>query len=257
MNTTTQGFRISASTGLHKGDRAYQQDQIELLVHPRIPGCALGLVADGMGGKSGGRTAADQVVMTARQVFERFAPMRDDPSAMLTSLVVESHLMIKLTAITAEEEPHSTLAAFLVMPSRQAFTVHAGDSRIYHYRGAELVRRTKDHSYVQRLIDEGRLTEEKANTHPQSNLLTGCLGTQQDPPVELNHIDYLEVGDSLMACSDGLWHYFTPEELASVLHAQPPRDAVEILVGEARRRAHGTGDNISIAVLKLEPLPAA
>ena len=50
MNTTTQGFRISASTGLHKGDRAYQQDQIELLVHPRIPGCALGLVADGLGG---------------------------------------------------------------------------------------------------------------------------------------------------------------------------------------------------------------
>ena len=94
MNTTTQGFRISASTGLHKGDRAYQQDQIELLVHPRIPGCALGLVADGMGGKSGGRTAADQVVMTARQVFERFSPARDDPTKMLTDLIVESHLMI-------------------------------------------------------------------------------------------------------------------------------------------------------------------
>ena len=93
MNTTTQGFRLSAATGLHKGDRAYQQDQIELLVHPRIQGCALGLVADGMGGKSGGRTAADQVVMTARQVFERFSPARDDPTAMLTSLVVESHLM--------------------------------------------------------------------------------------------------------------------------------------------------------------------
>src|ERR1700753_2563251 len=165
MNTTTQGFRLSAATGLHKGDRAYQQDQIELLVHPRVAGCALGLVADGMGGKSGGRTAAGQVIMTARQVFERLAPARDEPSAMLTSLVVESHLMIKLTAITAEEEPHSTIAAFLVMPNRNAYTVHAGDSRIYHFRGAELVRRTKDHSYVQRLIDEGRLTEEKANTH--------------------------------------------------------------------------------------------
>jgi len=158
MNTTTQGFRISASTGLHKGDRAYQQDQIELLVHPRIPGCALGLVADGMGGKSGGRTAADQVVMTARQVFERFSPQRDDPTAMLTSLVVESHLMIKLTAITAEEEPHSTLAAFLVMPSRQAFTVHAGDSRIYHFHNGRLVKRTMDHSYVQTLVRQGKLS---------------------------------------------------------------------------------------------------
>ena len=59
MNTTTQGFRVSAATGLHKGDRAYQQDQIELLVHPRVAGCALGLVADGMGGKSGGRGDSD------------------------------------------------------------------------------------------------------------------------------------------------------------------------------------------------------
>ena len=254
MNTTTQGFRISASTGLHKGDRAYQQDQIELLVHPRIPGCALGLVADGMGGKSGGRTAADQVVMTARQVFERFSPARDDPSKMLTDLVVESHLMIKLTAITAEEEPHSTLAAFLVMPSRQAYTVHAGDSRIYHFRGAELVRRTKDHSYVQRLIDEGRLTEEKANTHPQSNLLTGCLGTQQDPPVELNHIDYLEVGDSLMACSDGLWHYLTAREIGAIINALSPREATEMLISKARQRARGSGDNLSLVLVRVEAI---
>jgi serine/threonine protein phosphatase PrpC len=65
----------------------------------------------------------------------------------------------------------------------------------------------------------------------------------------------MQPGDLLMACSDGLWHYFSPEELASVLYAEPPREAVEILVGEARRRARGTGDNISIAVLKLEALP--
>jgi serine/threonine protein phosphatase PrpC len=256
MNTTTQGFRLSAATGLHKGDRAYQQDQIELLVHPRVPGCALGLVADGMGGKSGGRTAADQVVMTARQVFERFTPDRDDASAMLTSLVVESHLMIKLTAITAEEEPHSTLAAFLVMPNRKAYTVHAGDSRIYHFRGAELVRRTKDHSYVQRLIDEGRLTEEKANTHPQSNLLTGCLGTQQDPPVELNHIDHLEIGDSLMACSDGLWHYLTAREIGAIINALTPREASEMLISKARQRARGSGDNLSLVLVRVEAMAA-
>jgi serine/threonine protein phosphatase PrpC len=254
MSSTTQGFRISAATGLHKGDRAYQQDQIELLVHPRILGCTLGIVADGMGGKSGGRTASDQVIMTARQVFERFDSSRDDPATMLSSLLVESHLMIKLTAITAEEEPHSTLAAFLVMPDLTAYTVHAGDSRIYHFRGADLVRRTKDHSYVQRLIDEGRLTEEKANTHPQSNLLTGCLGTQQDPPVELNHIDSLKVGDSLMACSDGLWHYLTAREMGAIIHALTPREAGEHLISKARQRARGAGDNLSLVLLKVEAL---
>jgi serine/threonine protein phosphatase PrpC len=181
MTTTSQGYRITAATGLHKGDRAYQQDQVLILAHPRVPGCALALVADGMGGKSGGRTASDQVIMTAKQVFDRYTPATDDPTEMLRQLVVESHLMIKLTAITADEEPHSTLAAFLVLPDRSAYSAHAGDSRVYHFRGAEMLRRTVDHSYVQRLIDEGKITEAQANTHPQANLLTGCLGTQQDP----------------------------------------------------------------------------
>src|SRR5262245_58943247 len=98
MPPKTQGYRLSASTGLHRGDRQYQQDQVELLVHKQVQGRALGLIADGMGGKSGGRTAADQVVMTARQIFGGFSPSTDDPKELLRQLVRESHLMIKLTA---------------------------------------------------------------------------------------------------------------------------------------------------------------
>lgn len=249
------GFRLSAATGIHRGDRPYQQDQVELLVHPRVTGCALAVLADGMGGKSGGRKAADQVLLTARQLFERFVPERDAPGETLKQLVLEAHLMIKLTAITAEEEPHSTVAAFLLMPDRSAHLVHAGDSRIYHFRGPNLVTRTIDHSFVQRLIDEGRLAEADADSHPQSNLLTGCLGTQNDPPVTLGAIERLEVGDSLLACSDGLWHYFSPEELGTVVDALPPREAAEMLVNKARQRARGGGDNLSLALLRVDPLP--
>ena len=254
MTTTSQGYRITAATGLHKGDRAYQQDQVLILAHPRVPGCALALVADGMGGKSGGRTASDQVIMTAKQVFDRYTPATDDPTEMLRQLVVESHLMIKLTAITADEEPHSTLAAFLVLPDRSAYTAHAGDSRVYHFRGAEMLRRTVDHSYVQRLIDEGMITEAQANTHPQANLLTGCLGTQADPPVEITPLDRLEVGDSLLACSDGLWHYLTPRELGAIVSALAPREASEMLIGKARQRARGLGDNLSLALVRFDPI---
>lgn len=59
MSTLVQTFRLTAATALHRGDRAYQQDQVEVLMHPRGSGCALSVVADGMGGKSGGRKAAD------------------------------------------------------------------------------------------------------------------------------------------------------------------------------------------------------
>ena len=127
MHAPSQTFRITASTGLHRGDRAYQQDQVTVVQHDRVVGCVLAVVADGMGGKSGGRKAADQVLLTGKQIFERFVPASDDASEMLKQLVTESHLMIKLTAITAEEEPHSTLAAFLVTPDMQCAVVHAGD----------------------------------------------------------------------------------------------------------------------------------
>lgn len=254
MSANPKGYRLTAATGIHRGDRLYQQDQVDILPHARVPGCLLAVVADGMGGKSGGRKASDQVVLTARQLFDRYAPQSDDPSDTLKQLVLESHLMIKLTAITAEEEPHSTVAAFLVSPGRECDVIHAGDSRVYHFRGADLVFRTKDHSYVQRLVEEGQITEEEANVHPQSNLLTGCLGTFQDPPLTLHHIDRLEIGDTMLACSDGLWHYFSPRELGAIVNTLPPRDASEMLVTKARQRARGGGDNLSLAIVRVEAL---
>ncbi len=254
MSTSTSGYRLTGTTGIHRGDRAYQQDQVEVLPHLRTPGCMMAVLADGMGGKSGGRKAADQVLLTANQLFERYAPNRDDPAEALKQLVLEAHLMIKLTAITSEEEPHSTVAAFIVSPSRACDIVHAGDSRVYHFRGAEMLARTVDHSYVQRLVDEGEINEEEANAHPQSNLLTGCLGTNAEPPVTQLHVDQLQVGDSVLACSDGLWHYFTPRELGAIVHALPPREASEMLVTKARQRARGGGDNLSLALVRVDSL---
>ena len=248
------GFRLLAATGMHRGDRAYQQDQVQIIGHARVPGCVLAVLADGMGGKSGGRKAADQVILTAQQLFERFAPNRDDAQGLLKQIVMEAHLMIKLTAITSEEEPHSTAAAFLIGPTRSCDVIHAGDSRVYHFRGAEMVSRTIDHSYVQRLVDEGTIAEADANAHAQSNLLTGCLGTQQDPPISVKRIDALEFGDTLLTCSDGLWHYFTPRELGAIVHALPPREASEMLIAKARQRARGTGDNASLALVRIEAL---
>src|SRR5436853_7599774 len=125
MSTATTGYRLNATTGIHRGDRAYQQDQVEIFAHDRVPGVVMAVLADGMGGKSGGRKAADQVILTAQQLFERYVPARDDAPEALKQLVLEAHLMIKLTAITSEEEPHSTVAAFIVSPNRECDVVHA------------------------------------------------------------------------------------------------------------------------------------
>ncbi|MBT9474712.1 protein phosphatase 2C domain-containing protein [Polaromonas sp.] len=250
----SKGYRITASTGTHKGDRDYQQDQVNLFSHPRHPSCMLGIVADGMGGRSGGRKASDQVMMTAKQLFERYSPPTDDAQAMLKQIIEEAHMVIKLTAISAEQEPHSTLAAFLINPGGDCHWVHAGDSRIYHYHGGKLIHRTVDHSYVQTLIDKGELTEDEANLHPQSNILMSCLGTEESPPIGYHFIPKLQPHDALLACSDGVWHYFSASELGSALSVLPPREATEFLIKKARSRARGTGDNLSLVIVKLEHL---
>ncbi len=250
----SQNYRLSAATGIDRGDRMYQQDQVDVIPHPRIPGCLLAVVADGMGGKSGGRKASDQVIMIARQLFAAFSPTRDDAAELLRQLVRESHMTIRMTAITSEQEPHSTLAACLVTPQRAGHIIHAGDSRVYHFRGAQMVSRTKDHSLVQRLVDQGKLTEEEAQNHPQSNLLVGCLGAEEDPPLVLHRIERLEVGDSLLLCSDGLWHYFTPRELGTIVNALKPSDASKMLISKARQRARGGGDNLSLALVRIDAI---
>lgn len=250
----TKGFRIHAATGIHRGDRDYQQDQVCLLQHARESGCLLAVVADGMGGRSGGRKASDQVMLTSRQLFERHDPDTDDASALLRQVVEESHLVIKLTAVSAEQEPHSTIAAFLLSPSGISHWIHAGDSRIYHFRNGRMVFRTMDHSYVQTLVNQGEISEEEALDHPHSNILMGCLGTDNDPPTDIHVVQQLGPGDALMACSDGVWHYFTPDELASTIAMLSPREACEFLIQKARTRAKGMGDNLSLVIVKLDPL---
>lgn len=112
--------------------------------------------------------------------------------------------------------------------------------------------RTRDHSYVQTLVNKGELTDEQARAHPQSNILVGCLGSELEPPIENHSIAKLQPGDSLLACSDGLWHYFTDMELGAVLTALSAREASEFLVDKARLRARGSGDNLSMAIIKVQ-----
>lgn len=249
-------YRLVGATGIHKGDRHTQQDQVALLSHPRVAGCVLAVLADGIGGRTGGRKAADQVLLTAQQLFERYVPSTDDGAKLLAQLVEESHTMIRLTAISAAEEPHSTLAAFLINASGDCHWVHAGDSRIYHFRRGRLVTQTRDHSYVQSLVDKGTLQLTDAAQHPESHVLLGCVGGDKPPPQSAHFIRKLVPGDVLLACSDGLWHHFTSAELGRIVHELPPREASEFLVEKARTRAAGQGDNLSLVIVKIAPIVA-
>lgn len=243
-------IRIEAGTGQHIGDRAEQQDRLIIIPSKREPGVVLAVVADGMGGHTGGAMAAQQVVSTAQQIFENYSTKDETPQKLLTSIVHESHLIITLSSYTSEQEPHSTVVAMLLQKDR-ADWAHVGDSRLYHFRGQPLIGRTTDHSYVEQLFKEGKITAAEKETHPNKNILVHCLGGMNPPLIDFGGTDKLEPNDCFILCSDGLWAYFSDIELGAILSSCAPRVASEQLIALARERGAGHGDNCSLAIIKL------
>ena len=248
-------YKIEAGTAQHLGDRTEQQDRVALFAAPNAPGYMMAVVADGMGGKSGGALAAEQVIRTAKTLFSDFFPEMD-VKTLLEAIVNEAHTIIKLAGVSAEKEPHSTFVALIITPNKEAIWAYAGDSRLYRFSGPNFIEHTKDHSYVERLVDEGKITQEEAKTHRMSNILVNVLGsTTTAPYISFGSHSGLKIGDSFLLCSDGLWHYFTDAELSAAVAANSPRQASELLIRKARERAHGHGDNCTFAVVKLVKPP--
>ncbi len=208
-----------------------------------------------MGGKTGGAMAAQQVMSTAKNLFAEYS-IGESIRSMLTEIVNEAHLVIRLSALSTEKEPHSTVAALVVQPHR-ADWAHVGDSRIYRFKDGNLIGRTVDHSYVEQLVHEGKLDRSAANSHRLSNLLTDALGTKKAPSIAFGSTESLTEGDTFILCSDGLWHYFTDDEMGTLLNAYPPRKASERLINLARERADGGGDNCTLAIVRMEPVEPA
>ncbi|HAF56574.1 MAG TPA: serine/threonine protein phosphatase [Thauera sp.] len=248
-------FTAETCVAMHVGDRKEQQDRVALFGHPKRPGMMMAVLADGMGGHSGGAMAAEQVLIRARQNFETYAPLHETPEELLRSVIDEAHTVIKLTRFTSEQDPHSTAVVFLLQQGK-VYWAHCGDSRLYHFRGVTTVSRTADHSLVGELQRKGRLDENGALSHPQRNVLLSCLGSEREPRIEYGREESPLAGDCFMLCSDGLWGYFTDSELASTLQELSPRAAAERLIALGRQRAGGSGDNISLAVIKLVPAQA-
>lgn len=232
------------------GDRKEQQDRIAVFAHPKVPNITLCVLADGMGGHEGGALAADQVIHTARLSLSQYDPDVETPEHFLETLFNDTHTLIKSSRFINEKDPHST-AVFLLLQPGLAMWAHCGDSRIYFLRGVQVLRRTIDHSYVQRMISQGRITPLEAKTHPQRGMLTTSLGGRDAPHFDIDHIEHPEPGLSFILCSDGLWAYFSDEEMGVICGTQTAKGACQHFINLARNRAHGYGDNVSLIVVKL------
>lgn len=211
----------------------------------------LAVVADGMGGHTGGILAAQQVIHTARNNLETFVPHKESARSLLESSINEAHTLIKASRFLNEKDPHSTVVMLLLQPGNASWA-HCGDSRFYLFRDNCVALRTTDHSYVAQLVVQRKITPEQALIHPNRNILLTSLGGAEQPRVSFGETDRLQAGDTFLLCSDGLWSSFTDQELAwAIGGAGSAREASELLIERARAVSRGDGDNVSLAILKL------
>ncbi len=231
----------------HIGSRREQQDRCLARVSHDKKRCWL-VVADGMGGHSGGAMAAQAIVDTGLQLWNASNEglLIDEPPVFLWQFFTTAQHHINLIAQRQRLDPHSTcVAAYLT--DKEAWFAHLGDSRLYHFREQQFLRRTKDHSYVQLLLDLGKITEQEMASHrDQNSLYQGLGGENKDPELEIQHI-YLQKGDSFLLCSDGFWGQTSVEQMEELL--KNPAALETNLLKEVARSVKQGGmycDNISV-----------
>ena len=247
-------IKVDACAAQHQGDRKEQQDRVAIFPHPSKKGVALAVVADGMGGHTGGALAAAQVIHTSKNNLDHFSPADESARCLLENSLREAHTMIKASRFMNEKDPHSTAVTLLMAPGKVTWA-YCGDSRLYHFRKDKLLSRTVDHSYVEHLLAVGKITQEQALVHPNRNVLLTSLGGVDEPKVDFGETEDMVAGDAFVLCSDGLWAYFEDDELARVIAENSAREACELLIDKARHRAKGGGDNLSLAIVKFDDAP--
>ena len=197
------------------GDRSDNQDRAAVVVAEQA---ALMLVFDGMGGHSDGARAAETGLKVVQDLFMSTPLPIFDPQGFLYMALSRAHdEVVDLGRdLAVDFRPRATCAICLVQEGG-AFWAHIGDSRIYQVRNGHVLSRSRDHSHVEVLIQEGAITEAEALDHPMRNFVECCIGGDAPvPDMSITGKRVLQIGDTLLACSDGLWSGLTDEEMASI-----------------------------------------
>ena len=203
------------------------------------------LLADGMGGAAAGEVASSAAV----QVIRRLDTAEIGGEDMIEALAGAVHRANERLSELVEEDPEregmgSTVTA-LMFDGKQLGLAHLGDSRAYRMRDGVLYQLSHDHTFVQSLVDEGRISQEEAFTHPHRNLILRVLDGRPDSDPDLEILD-VQAGDRLMLCSDGLPDYVSDEVISASMASGTPDSVVVELITHALEA--GSNDNVTCVV---------
>jgi serine/threonine protein phosphatase PrpC len=206
----------------------------------------LWVVADGMGGHEAGDIASQLIVSTLDQLAPRayisdYIDLVDDTLVKINQDLLD-YSRKKLNGLTV-----GSTAVCLITRGQLGVVLWVGDSRLYRLRGDDLVQLTKDHSEVQRLVDEGVITQQQAENSAFKNVLTRALGAHEVVDIDINAFDVMP-GDRYLLCSDGLYNELNEQEISSIIKSKPFDHVAEAFTD--RVLATPARDNFSFIVIE-------
>jgi protein phosphatase len=206
------------------------------------------LVADGMGGHAGGDVASAIALKRIAEADKLYASAQDAEFALQTALLAANTMLAETVFDHPELTGMGTTVSALARVGDQMALAHIGDSRIYLYRDGVLDQISADHTFVQRLVDSGRITQEEASVHPRRSVLMRVLGdVDSSPEIDTTVLD-TRPGDRWLICSDGLSSYVSDDKIAAVLkNFAGTKDATNRLVRESLDQ--GAPDNVTVVLV--------
>lgn len=232
------------------GNRTTNQDRFASL---ETEEGVLLVLADGMGGQAGGEIAAELLVAMAEQLYLSSARPVPDPKQLFHDIITEAHSAI-LRYGQSQTPPITpgTTAVLCLIEKGRAIWAHAGDSRLYVFKGGLPIYRTTDHSYVEHLYQQGTISRFEQETHPMRNRITQCIGAQrQQPELTYSNNVRLDNGDVILLCSDGLWGGLDDAQMGSIVEGNDLETAIEEMATKAESNNYPSSDNISALALKM------
>jgi protein phosphatase len=209
------------------------------------------VVADGMGGHAGGDVASSMAIKRIMETDREYASAQDALFALQTALLAANSLLAETVFEHQELTGMGTTVSAIIRVGGDIALAHIGDSRIYLLRDGELSQITADHTFVQRLVDSGRITQEEAAVHPRRSVLMRVLGDVDASPEIDTTVLQTRAGDRWMLCSDGLSSYVSDEKISAVLESVTDADdAANRLVKESLDQ--GAPDNVTVVVVDVD-----
>ena len=216
-----------------------------------LPGSvAWAVVCDGMGGTNGGNLASSTAVKIISErissSYRQGMSFSSIKNMFMSAIIAANVSVYDMSKENPELSGMGTTVVVAIVANERVYVAHAGDSRAYILTSGKLHQLTKDHSFVQEMVDSGKLTADEAREDPRKNLITRALGVSEDLQIDFCEEDISE-NDVLLICTDGLNNYVEPEEIYELPEDGKFYEFAERLVNRANN--NGGGDNITVVTV--------